>query len=163
MSVRNGSGHDTEYEVQQPMPFTGSTVGQTVLSIALIIGGVLVGLYSVSVDAGTTLNATSLLLVIAGVAVQFYTLLSGTGNSSGATESDLYVYAKLGKVSLKAGDEHPSVTFAANSMVYFYGPKGGPLQAKTEQPVVTANAEVALLEDEMLAPGGNPFRVEITP
>jgi hypothetical protein len=167
MAVRNGSEHDTEYETQQPMPLAGgqyiASTAQTVISIALIAGGVVLGIYNVMVEAGTVLDALAIGLVILGGVVEGYNLLMGPSRVAREIAGEPHLLVSLGRVLLKAHQEHPGVTFGANSIVVFYEPKAGPEQARTESPINNPNAEVVLLGTALRGGATPTFHVEVNP
>lgn len=158
MAVRNGTTHDTEYEVQQPMPFADGTylasTGQTVFSLALIIGGVVVGLYSVYAAVGTWLTVMALLAVLGGGVVEGYNLLSGSARAG--TSEQLYIYTVVtGRIQLKVRQQ-VAQTFASNAIVVFYHPQGTAFagnEDKRSVPIVNPNALVELTDAKVLVDG----------
>lgn len=167
MAIRNGSNTGTEYEVETPAPApaTGTypaSKSMTVVSVVLVVAGVAVGIYALTVQAGETLTWAGILLALAGAGVEAANL--ALASSRQASKTQVMMLTSGGEKKDLAPEEQHPWTFAPGSRVTFCEP-GTHVHWASTGPINNPNALVTLkqLPQGARAGGGTGFYVEVTP
>jgi hypothetical protein len=169
MAIRNGAQQGTDYEVQQPLPLQGQFLGSTALamtSIVLTVLGAAGMIYTLVIEAGTTIELLSILAVLAGTAVAGYDLYQGTtrvqGVAGGGAGSHVYV-AVTGRIAINSQEtQNWPVTPNVGSRVVFYQ-SGTSTELAAGKVTVAEESEVELQPPTTLKGGSTTYIVGVKP
>lgn len=167
MSIRNGSGHDVEVDVEEgeppPGPGVVSVPGGTLLaSTAFTFLGGLAALFGCLHEAGgplLPLLGTGSLGIAIGI--QGYALAAGRRRVA----PKRLVYGGAGKkIALGPGETHPYTFNPGDCVVFCWANDDSTTESLTSAPVLAPGALVELVElsEARLMPGGATHAISIT-